>query len=99
MGTSYDMCIDYDTLCELRYKLELIAHDLTSSTEQMTKAIRDGQAFLAGQQFEKAKKTTLDCVNLTTKTSSNIQHAIEYLDKLKTAIEEYGRCAYSGEIS
>ena len=27
------------------------------------------------------------------------KHAMEYLEKLKGILEEYGRCAYSGEVS
>lgn len=99
MSKTYDICVDYDTLCEFQYKLELITHDLTNSTEQMTRAIQNSQEFLAGYQFEKAKRTTMACVNLTAKTSNNIRHAMEYLEKLKAVLEEYGRCAYSGEIS
>jgi hypothetical protein len=98
MSASYDICLDYDTLCDLQYKLELITHDLSNSTEQMSRAIRDGQQFLAGYQFEKAKSITFACVNLTAKTGNNIRHAIEYLEQLKAILEEYGRCAYSGEV-
>ena len=99
MSTEYDICVDYDTLSELQYKLELITHDLTYSIEQMTHAIQSSQKFLAGYQFEKAKQITLACVKLTQKTSKNIQHATEFLKELKTILEEYGRCAYSGEVS
>lgn len=99
MSKAYDICVDYDTLCELQYKLELITHDLTNSTEQMTRAIQNSQEFLAGYQFEKAKRTTMACVNLTAKTDNNIRHAMEYLEKLKAVLEEYGRCTYSGEVS
>ncbi len=99
MNTAYDICVDYDTLCELQYKLELITHDLTNSTEQMTRAIQNSQEFLAGYQFEKAKRTTMTCVGLTEKTANNIRHAMEYLEKLKAILEEYGRCMYSGEVS
>lgn len=99
MSKTYDICVDYDTLCELQYKLELITHDLTNSTEQMTRAIQNSQEFLAGYQFEKAKRTTMACVDLTAKTGNNIRHAMEYLEKLKGVLEEYGRCAYSGEVS
>ena len=99
MNGTYDICVDYDTLCELQYKLELISHDLINSTEQMKRAIQNSQEYLAGYQFEKAKRTTMDCVNLTRKTSSNIQHAMDYLEKLKGVLEEYGRCVYSGEVS
>ncbi len=99
MSMTYDICVDYDTLCELQYKLELITHDLTNSTEQMTCAIQSSQEFLAGYQFEKAKKTTMECVKLTVKTGNNIRHAMEYLDKLKAVLDEYERCAYNGEVS
>ena len=99
MSMAYDICVDYDTLCELQYKLELITYDLAKSTEQMTRAIQNSQEFLAGYQFEKAKKTTMVCVNLTAKTGNNIRHAMEYLENLKAILEEYGHCAYSGEIS
>ena len=99
MSTAYDICVDFDTLCELQYKLELITHDLTGSTEQMKRAIQNSQEFLAGYQFEKAKKTTMACVSLTEKTANNICHAIEYLEKLKAVLEEYGRCAYGGDVS
>ena len=99
MSKTYDIYVDYDTLCVLQYKLELITHDLTNSTEQMTRAIQNSQEFLAGYQFEKAKRTTMACVNLTAKTGNNIRHAMEYLEKLKGVLEEYGRCAYSGEVS
>lgn len=99
MNGTYDICVDYDILCELHYKLELISHDLTNSTEQMTRAIQNSQEFLAGYQFEKAKRTTMACVNLTGKTSTNIRHAMEYLEKLKSILEEYGRCVYSEEVS
>lgn len=99
MSGTYDICVDYDTLCELQYKLELISHDLINSTEQMTRAIQNSQEFLAGYQFEKAKSITMACANLTGKTSNNIRHAMEYLEKLKGILAEYGRCAYSGEVS
>lgn len=98
MSVRYDICVDYDTLCGLQHKLELISHDLKNSTEQMTLAIQNGQEFLAGYQFEKAKRTTMACMNLTGKTSNNICHAIEYLIKLKGVLEEYGHCFYGGEI-
>ena len=99
MDTAYDICVDYDVLCELRYKLELIAHDLTNSTENMTRAIQSSQHFLAGYQFEKAKRTTMACVKLTERTGNNICHAMEYLDNLKTILEEYGRCSYNEGVS
>lgn len=95
--TSYDICVDYDTLCALQYKLDLVAHDLTNSAEQMTRAIQNSQEFLAGNQFEKAKRTTVTCVSLTERTCNNIKHAKEYLEKLITVLEDYGQCAYQGD--
>ena len=99
MSGTYDICVDYDTLCELQYKLELISHDLTNSTEQMIGAIQKSKGFLAGNQFEKAKRITSACVNLNGQTRNNLRNAKEYLEKLKGILEEYGQCVYSGEVS
>ena len=99
MASTYDICVDYDTLCEIEYKLELIAHDLSNSNEQMVRAISVSQDFLAGNQFEKARRTTMECARLTEKTSGNIKHAVEYLEKLKDMLTKYGLCAYTGDES
>ena len=99
MASTYDICVDYDTLCEIEYKLELITHDLNNSTTQMVRAIRESQDFLAGNQFEKAKRTTIECTKLTEKTAGNIKHAMEYLEKLKDILTRYGQCAYTGDAS
>ena len=94
MSLNYDMCIDYDTLHILKDKLKKIDYDLNNSTKQMQIAIQNSQEFLSGNQFEKAKKTTLNCIELTEKTSSNITHAMEYIDKLMSALDEYDACRY-----
>ena len=93
---AYDICVNYDVLCNLQYKLELIEHDLLSSVAQMEQAIRKSQDYLAGYQFEKAKSTTEDCIALTEKTINRIRCAKEYLEELKMILKEYGFCAYSG---
>ena len=93
----FDMCVDYDTLCDVQDKLKKIEYDLTNSTDQMEKAIVTSQSFLAGNQFEKAKRTTDACVRVTRKTEINIRNAMDYLEKLKGSLEEYGRCSYKGE--
>ena len=98
MRTNYDMCVDYGILCGIEERLEKIENDLNNSTDQMAKSIEASQGFLAGNQFEKAKKATAACMIIAGKTETNIRFAREYIKGLKTAIEEYGRCGYSEEI-
>lgn len=93
----YDMCVDYDTLCMIEDKLQKIEYDLTNSTQKMVEAIQRSQDFLAGNQFEKAKNTTMSCVEISRKTETNLEYAKKYIGNLRTALEEYGRCCYSGE--
>lgn len=94
----YDMCVDYDTLCTIEEKLQKIEFDLANSTQKMVEAIQRSQDFLAGNQFEKAKNTTMKCVEISRKTETNIEYAKKYICELRTALEEYGRCAYSEEV-
>ena len=98
MSAGFDINVDYDTLCRLEEKLQYISHDLTESTEQMSQAIQRSQDFLAGNQFEKAKNTTMTCIQHTNRTNGNIKYARKYLGDLKSLLEEYGRCTYDGEI-
>ena len=97
MGAGYDMYVDYDTLCEVQDKLKKIEYDLANSTDQMLKAINSSQDFLAGNQFEKAKNTTAACLQVSKKTGTNIHNAMDYIEKLKNSLDEYGRCSYNGE--
>lgn len=94
---SYDMRVDYDTLCTIEDKLQKVEHDLTNSTQKMVEAIQRSQDFLAGHQFEKAKDTTMSCVEISRKTETNLEYAKKYIGDLRMALEEYGRCSYSGE--
>lgn len=96
MATEYDMCVDYNVLCDVKDKLRKIEYDLINSTEQMVKAIRSSQGFLTGNQFEMAKGTTASCVEITRKTGNNIKYAMEYIEKLLVALEAYGKCSYNG---
>lgn len=96
--TGYDMCVDYDTLCTIEDKLQKIEYDLTNSTQKMVEAIQKSQDFLAGNQFEKAKNTTMSCVEISRKTETNIGYAKKYIGDLRMALEEYGRCGYSREV-
>ena len=98
MPAAYDMCVDYDILCDIEDKLKKIEYDLNNSSDQMVKAIHVSGDFLAGNQFEKAKRTTDSCVELNRRTGSNIHHAMDYLANLRTAVDEYGKCGYKGDI-
>ena len=98
MAEVYDMCVDYDILCDIEDKLQKIGYDLNNSTEQMNNAIRNSQEFLAGNQFEKAKNITSSCISITNKTRNNIRYAVEYIDKLRNVIDEYVKCEYSGDL-
>lgn len=98
MATGYEMFVDYDTLCEIEDKLKKIEYDLNNSTEKMVNAIRKSQEFLSGDQFEKAKITTMNCVELTRKTETNIKYAWDYIEKLCAVLKEYGECSYTGEV-
>lgn len=93
----YDIDVEYDVLCMIEKKLRIIAFDIENSTQRMNEAIQRAQVFLSGNQFEKAKKTTIACVEKTRITQSNIKSAEEYIKKLKAAVDEYGKCLYSGE--
>jgi len=99
MSAEYDMCVEYDILCNTEEKLEKIEYDLIHSTNQIVNAIQHSQDFLAGNQFEKAKRTTSNCVEATRKAGINIKHARDYIKRLKSALDEYGNCSYDGEAS
>ena len=98
MTASYDMCVDYDVLCDIEDKLQKIEYDLNNTMDQMLRAIQESQDFLAGNQFEKAKSTTASCVKVTRCTGNNIRNAMGYIAKLKSTMDEYGRCGYNGEV-
>ena len=97
MAASFDMYVDYDILCDVEDKLQKIEYDLNSSSDQMVRAIQVSHMFLAGNQFEKAKRTTASCIDVTKRTGNNIRNAMEYIEKLKAALYEDGKCGYNGE--
>lgn len=95
MNHNYDINVRYDVLCTIKDKLIYIDHDLESSVSQMKNGLIQSEAFLAGNQFEKAKKTTNACIDITNKTRNNISHAAEYIEDLKKILDEYSKCTYS----
>ena len=95
MGTSYDMCIDYETLCELENKLTNISNNLGVSADSMLFALRNCEGFLSGNQFEKASQTTIMCSEVSKKTIENISEVLKYIAKLKECLETYSGCRYS----
>ena len=94
MASQYDMCIDLDALHAIEDKLQHIGANLNDATEQMILALQTSQDFLAGQQYEKAQKTTLSCIDITAKTTNNIRNALTYLAQLEEKLETYNRCKY-----
>ena len=93
----YDICVEYDTLCDISDKLKKIEYDIDKSTDRMKAAIQRAQDFLAGNQFEKAKNTTMSCVEITNRTQINLKKAENFIEKLREIVEEYGKCTYSGD--
>ena len=96
MDNKYDMCVDYNVLSSVEEKLKAIEKDLNKSIEMMIRAIMNAQDYLDGYQFEKARKTTNDCVKLAERTEKNIRNAEAYIEKLKVIIEKYDSYAYKG---
>ena len=96
MENGYDMCVDFDALSRTEEKLEKLEYDLVHSTDRMVKSIRKAQEYLAGNQFEKAKTTTIKCLETTEKAERNIKYAREYVTKLKDVLAKYGECGYDG---
>lgn len=94
--TSYDMCVEFDVLCDLDEKLHLIKHNLENIRTQMDNSINRAQDYLAGEQYEKAKRITETCVKDTTKTEGNIEYAMKYLSELMAKMEEYNSCKFEG---
>lgn len=95
MGTAYDMCIDYETLCEIENKLSNISNNLSVSSDSMLFALRNCDGFLSGNQFEKASQTTILCSDVSKKTVENITETLKYIAKLKECLETYSGCGYS----
>lgn len=96
MGAGYDMSVNGETLCIIEDKLHKIEYDLNTSAQRMVDAIQRSQDFLSGNQFEKVKGITINCVELTQKTGVNIRYAQDYIRELRFALEEYSKCDYKG---
>jgi len=95
MTNQYDMCVDFETLCSIEDKLKMISYNLSLSTKQMVMALQSSQEYLSGNQFAKAKQTTLNCIEITGKTSNNITNALDYICKLKEIVDRYSMCGYN----
>lgn len=92
--SEYDMCIDLAALCTIEDNLRCIGVNLSESTERMLHAIQSAQGFLAGQQFEKAQRTTMSCIDVTAKASNNIKNLLDYIAQLKELVAAYSNCRY-----
>lgn len=99
MGSTYDMCIDYETLCEIESKLCNISKNLGISAERMLDTLRNCDGFLSGNQFDKVSQTTLICSDVSQKTIDNISEMLKFISKLKESLETYSGCRYNDEIN
>lgn len=95
MGAAYDMCVDYETLCEIENKLINIGKNLGASADSMLYALRNCDGFLSGNQFQKASNTTIICTEVSKKTIENISEMLKYISKLKECLEAYSGCRYN----
>ena len=91
-----DMVNSVDALDAIEDKLRNIGSDLNESTQKMLIALQASQGFLEGNQFHKAKMTTMNCIEISSRTMNNIQNARQNIAKLRTVLEQYLRCEYSG---
>ena len=96
MATTYDICVDYDTLYDAGRKLQDIGNSLHNSIANMDQALLYSQEFLAGEQFERVKQTTENCMKIAARTENNIRYALQYIKDLLQILDEYQNCSYSG---
>jgi regulator of RNase E activity RraB len=92
---AYDMWVDSDTLYVIDGKLRKIDINLENAVLEMSETIQRSEDFLSGSQFEKAKGTTMKCIDLTNKSRMNINYARNYLKELQNKLDEYATCIYS----
>ena len=99
MFPTYDICVDYAVLNEAGRRLQNIGNSLHTSVVDMEQALRYSEGFLAGEQFERTKKTTENCLRTAGKTENNIRYSLQYLKELLLILDEYQKCSYNGENS
>lgn len=93
---NYDMCVDYDVLCDAEEKLHLIQHNIENISSQMENSINRAQEYLAGVQYEKAKSITEKSIKDTAQIGKNLEYAMKYLLDLMSKIDEYSTCKFEG---
>ena len=96
MESTYDMCVESQSLEIMMDKLNKIDTELSEATRKMADALQKSQDFLAGLQFEKARALTVRTVEVASNTSVNINHAIAFLQELKEYTSQYASCRYEG---
>lgn len=96
MSSNYDMNVDAELLSSIEEKLKRIGQNLSESTGKMVTALQHSQEFLSGNQFDRAKQTTLRCIEISGKTTNNIRNAIVFVSDLEAAVDKYSRSEYNG---
>ncbi len=95
MPGTYDIEVDYEELCEIERKLNAIYQNLVNGTNLMSSNVQRCEGFLSGNQFNLAKEKTKICMDLTSKTASNIAVLIAYLSELKECVVDYNESRYT----
>lgn len=93
---AYDMHVSSETVEYVKEKILNIANDLSSSTQEMFVSVNRAQGFLAGNQYNKAQQTTMDCINITNNTVNSLADGVDYLEEINLILEEYNQCRYRG---
>ena len=93
----YDICADSETLDLVEKKIVRIQHEMTDSVQKMSSALQRSENFLSGEQFEKAKGVTGQCIVIAQKTSIYLEKASEFLAKLRDILDDYCNCCYKDE--
>ena len=95
----YDMYVSDNILKVMDENLQRIMKTLQSASEEMNSSVQRSSTFLAGNQFERTKENTKQCLNKIEIIGMNLQYARKYLAELESLLEAYGDCGYSEEMS
>lgn len=96
MAYIYDMCVDEDTIIELKRQLTNVNNKLNYASQEMIVNLSRAKGFLDGNQFLKAESITSENYNKSLIMSNEICDAIDYLSEIENILQEYFNCEYEG---
>ena len=91
---NYDMNVDYDLLCVVEEKMRIINRCIEESADSMSRSLINSEGFLSGKQYEAAKKTTMECLEISRLNEARIRSLLMFISRLKDIVEEYSGCTY-----